>query len=118
MKQRIRAEAHGSAPSCRHRPLSDATATATETATGLPCDDTAGHRPSTARRSSAERAEAAPGSHRARPARPDTTAICVPHHTRETARPLDRAAGPPPCVGSPRRRASPWPRPPAPLRAS
>ncbi|MEU4143423.1 DUF6344 domain-containing protein [Streptomyces parvulus] len=41
MKQRIRAEAHGSAPSCRHRPLSDATATSTSTATGLPCDDTA-----------------------------------------------------------------------------
>ncbi|MFE1992429.1 DUF6344 domain-containing protein [Streptomyces parvulus] len=41
MKQRIRAEAHGSAPSCRHRPLSDATATATTTATGLQCDDTA-----------------------------------------------------------------------------
>ncbi|GAA2580002.1 MULTISPECIES: DUF6344 domain-containing protein [Streptomyces] len=27
MKQRIRAEAHGTAPSCRHRPLADATAT-------------------------------------------------------------------------------------------
>ncbi|MGW5714478.1 DUF6344 domain-containing protein [Streptomyces olivaceus] len=39
MKQRIRAEAHGSAPSCRHRPLTDATATTT--ATGLQCDDTA-----------------------------------------------------------------------------
>ncbi|MBC9726419.1 DUF6344 domain-containing protein [Streptomyces sp. TRM68367] len=26
MKQRIRAEAHGSSPSCRHRPLTDATA--------------------------------------------------------------------------------------------
>ncbi|CAL9522086.1 DUF6344 domain-containing protein [Streptomyces sp. enrichment culture] len=38
MKQRIRAEAHGSAPSCRHRPLGDATATTT--AAGLPCDDT------------------------------------------------------------------------------
>lgn len=41
MKQRIRAEAHGSAPSCRHRPLTDAAA-----ATAVPCadaaDDTAG----------------------------------------------------------------------------
>ncbi|MGW0812576.1 DUF6344 domain-containing protein [Streptomyces viridiviolaceus] len=27
MKQRIHAEAHGKSPSCRHRPLSDATAT-------------------------------------------------------------------------------------------
>ncbi|GGY56329.1 hypothetical protein GCM10010385_01410 [Streptomyces geysiriensis] len=35
MKQRIRAEAHGKAPSCRHRPAGDATATAT----GLLCDD-------------------------------------------------------------------------------
>ncbi|MFE0415251.1 DUF6344 domain-containing protein [Streptomyces tendae] len=40
MKQRIRAEAHGTAPSCRHRPLADAAA-ATATTTGLPCDDTA-----------------------------------------------------------------------------
>ncbi|MDQ0386635.1 hypothetical protein J2S54_003455 [Streptomyces sp. DSM 42143] len=37
MKQRIRAEAHGKAPSCRHRP---AAGTAT-TATDLLCDDTA-----------------------------------------------------------------------------
>ncbi|MET7601149.1 DUF6344 domain-containing protein [Streptomyces avermitilis] len=29
MKQRIRAEAHGSSPSCRHRPTSDDTATDT-----------------------------------------------------------------------------------------
>jgi hypothetical protein len=36
MKQRIRAEAHGAAPSCRLRPLADATATAV---TPL-CDDT------------------------------------------------------------------------------
>lgn len=28
MKQRIRAEAHGKVPSCRHRPLSDASGTA------------------------------------------------------------------------------------------
>ncbi|MFD7063286.1 DUF6344 domain-containing protein [Streptomyces sp. NPDC059906] len=43
MKQRIRAEAHGSAPSCRHHPLADAaaTTTTTTTTTGLPCDDTA-----------------------------------------------------------------------------
>ncbi|MEU0223277.1 DUF6344 domain-containing protein [Streptomyces sp. NPDC006284] len=34
MKQRIRAEAHGKAPSCRHRPLTDAAS-----ATGLLCDD-------------------------------------------------------------------------------
>jgi hypothetical protein len=27
MKQRIRAEAHGSSPSCRHRPPTDATET-------------------------------------------------------------------------------------------
>ncbi|WP_333750314.1 DUF6344 domain-containing protein [Streptomyces sp. IBSBF 2394] len=40
MKQRIRAEAHGTAPSCRHRPLADAAA-ATAATTGLPCDDTA-----------------------------------------------------------------------------
>ncbi|CAL9515052.1 MULTISPECIES: DUF6344 domain-containing protein [Streptomyces] len=40
MKQRIRAEAHGTAPSCRHLPFADATA-ATATTTGLPCDDTA-----------------------------------------------------------------------------
>ncbi|AQS68660.1 DUF6344 domain-containing protein [Streptomyces pactum] len=38
MKQRIRAEAHGKAPNCRHRPVADAAATA---ATGLLCDDTA-----------------------------------------------------------------------------
>ncbi|MGW8062156.1 DUF6344 domain-containing protein [Streptomyces ziwulingensis] len=36
MKQRIRAEAHGKAPSCRHRPLADAAS-----ATGPLCDDTA-----------------------------------------------------------------------------
>ncbi|AIJ14741.1 DUF6344 domain-containing protein [Streptomyces violaceoruber] len=46
MKQRIRAEAHGAAPSCRHHPLADAAAasaatTAATTTTGLPCDDTA-----------------------------------------------------------------------------
>ncbi|MFG3247847.1 DUF6344 domain-containing protein [Streptomyces sp. NPDC048187] len=44
MKQRIRAEAHGAAPSCRHHPLADASAAAaatTATTTGLPCDDTA-----------------------------------------------------------------------------
>ncbi|MFH8530126.1 DUF6344 domain-containing protein [Streptomyces tendae] len=40
MKQRIRAEAHGTAPSCRNRPLADVAA-ATATTTGLPCDDTA-----------------------------------------------------------------------------
>ncbi|PPS85151.1 DUF6344 domain-containing protein [Streptomyces sp. MH60] len=49
MKQRIRAEAHGTAPSCRHRPLADAAATATAattaTATGLRCDDTAAEPP-------------------------------------------------------------------------
>ncbi|MFH8978256.1 DUF6344 domain-containing protein [Streptomyces sp. NPDC017890] len=33
MKQRIRAEAHGKAPSCRNRPLAD-----TAAATGLLCD--------------------------------------------------------------------------------
>ncbi|MFE0799309.1 DUF6344 domain-containing protein [Streptomyces sp. NPDC058812] len=37
MKQRIRAEAHGKAPTCRHRPTADATATST----ALLCDDTA-----------------------------------------------------------------------------
>lgn len=37
MKQRIRAEAHGKAPTCRHRPTADATATSTD----LMCDDTA-----------------------------------------------------------------------------
>ncbi|WP_121748028.1 DUF6344 domain-containing protein [Streptomyces sp. E2N166] len=37
MKQRIRAEAHGKAPTCRHRPTADATATSTD----LLCDDTA-----------------------------------------------------------------------------
>ncbi|MER7051063.1 MULTISPECIES: DUF6344 domain-containing protein [unclassified Streptomyces] len=36
MKQRIRAEAHGKAPSCRNRPLADAPA-----ATDLLCDDPA-----------------------------------------------------------------------------
>ncbi|MGW4546851.1 DUF6344 domain-containing protein [Streptomyces violaceorubidus] len=52
MKQRIRAEAHGAAPSCRHRPLADASATstsattaapaaATATTTGVHCGDTA-----------------------------------------------------------------------------
>ncbi|MFH8444911.1 DUF6344 domain-containing protein [Streptomyces sp. NPDC018026] len=42
MKQRIRAEAHGAAPSCRHHPLADsAAATTAATTTGLPCDDTA-----------------------------------------------------------------------------
>ncbi|MFC9055968.1 DUF6344 domain-containing protein [Streptomyces anthocyanicus] len=44
MKQRIRAEAHGAAPSCRHHPLADAAAASaatTTTTTGLPCDDTA-----------------------------------------------------------------------------
>jgi hypothetical protein len=44
MKQRIRAEAHGAAPSCRHRPLADAAATATAattTATSPRCDDSA-----------------------------------------------------------------------------
>jgi hypothetical protein len=49
MKQRIRAEAHGAAPSCRHRPLADASATATAAATaattGLHCDDTAAEPP-------------------------------------------------------------------------
>ncbi|MET7324506.1 DUF6344 domain-containing protein [Streptomyces sp. NPDC005549] len=46
MKQRIRAEAHGTAPSCRHRPLAGAAATATTaTATGLRCDDTAAEPP-------------------------------------------------------------------------
>ncbi|MFI1754852.1 DUF6344 domain-containing protein [Streptomyces sp. NPDC020571] len=49
MKQRIRAEAHGTAPSCRHRPLAGAAATAaaatTATATGLRCDDTAAEPP-------------------------------------------------------------------------
>ena len=37
MKQRIRAEAHGKAPSCRNRPLTSAAATP-----GLLCDDPAG----------------------------------------------------------------------------
>ncbi len=37
MKQRIRAEAHGKAPSCRHRPATGTAATATD----LLCDDTA-----------------------------------------------------------------------------
>ncbi|MFI7499379.1 DUF6344 domain-containing protein [Streptomyces sp. NPDC049687] len=37
MKQRIRAEAHGKSPSCRHRPLSEAEAEAAEHST-LPCD--------------------------------------------------------------------------------
>ncbi|MFG2680621.1 DUF6344 domain-containing protein [Streptomyces sp. NPDC048392] len=46
MKQRIRAEAHGAAPSCRHRPLAGTTARTTATATGLPCDDTAAAEPS------------------------------------------------------------------------
>ena len=36
MKQRIRAEAHGKAPSCRNRPLTSAAA-----APGLLCDDSA-----------------------------------------------------------------------------
>jgi hypothetical protein len=49
MKQRIRAEAHGAAPSCRHRPLADAAATATSAATaattGLRCVDTAAETP-------------------------------------------------------------------------
>jgi hypothetical protein len=36
MKQRIRAEAHGKSPSCRHRPLDDADAPA-----DFPCDDAA-----------------------------------------------------------------------------
>ncbi|MEU3662552.1 DUF6344 domain-containing protein [Streptomyces sp. NPDC032940] len=34
MKQRIHAEAHGKAPSCRHRPLADAASAVTT----LPCD--------------------------------------------------------------------------------
>ncbi|MFJ8541650.1 DUF6344 domain-containing protein [Streptomyces sp. NPDC093586] len=39
MKQRIHAEAHGKAPSCRHRPLADAaSAPTTLPATGAPCD--------------------------------------------------------------------------------
>ncbi|MFA3877272.1 DUF6344 domain-containing protein [Streptomyces sp. MMCC 100] len=40
MKQRIRAEAHGAAPSCRHHPLTGASAATATTATitGLPCD--------------------------------------------------------------------------------
>ncbi|MFD6593211.1 DUF6344 domain-containing protein [Streptomyces coelicoflavus] len=45
MKQRIRAEAHGAAPSCRNHPLAGASAAATTaaaTALGVPCDDTAG----------------------------------------------------------------------------
>ncbi|KAF2778908.1 hypothetical protein STPH1_3570 [Streptomyces sp. OM5714] len=45
MKQRIRAEAHGAAPSCRNHPLagaSSAATTAAATALGVPCDDTAG----------------------------------------------------------------------------
>ncbi|MFC7813230.1 MULTISPECIES: DUF6344 domain-containing protein [unclassified Streptomyces] len=37
MKQRIRAEAHGKAPNCRHRPATGTAATATD----LLCDDTA-----------------------------------------------------------------------------
>ncbi|MEU6177810.1 DUF6344 domain-containing protein [Streptomyces coeruleorubidus] len=37
MKQRIRAEAHGKAPSCRHRPLADTTASPTAECTD---DDT------------------------------------------------------------------------------
>ncbi|MDQ1017889.1 DUF6344 domain-containing protein [Streptomyces afghaniensis] len=37
MKQRIRAEAHGKSPSCRHRPLADTTASPTSDCTG---DDT------------------------------------------------------------------------------
>ncbi|MFE5600486.1 DUF6344 domain-containing protein [Streptomyces coelicoflavus] len=44
MKQRIRAEAHGAAPSCRNHPLAGASAAATTaaaTALGVPCDDTA-----------------------------------------------------------------------------
>ncbi|MYR41206.1 DUF6344 domain-containing protein [Streptomyces sp. SID5910] len=36
MKQRIHAEAHGKAPSCRHRPVADAASTVTT----LPCDTT------------------------------------------------------------------------------
>ncbi|MFF3334293.1 DUF6344 domain-containing protein [Streptomyces sp. NPDC002888] len=39
MKQRIRAEAHGKSPGCRHRPLSD-TAEATTPATQPACDET------------------------------------------------------------------------------
>ncbi len=43
MKQRIRAEAHGAAPSCRHRPQAGATSTATASAlaAGLLCDTAA-----------------------------------------------------------------------------
>ncbi|MFE2459954.1 DUF6344 domain-containing protein [Streptomyces sp. NPDC059402] len=45
MKQRIRAEAHGAAPSCRHHPLAGASATATTPVVGLPCDGTAAEPP-------------------------------------------------------------------------
>ncbi|MEV0638128.1 DUF6344 domain-containing protein [Streptomyces sp. NPDC050619] len=42
MKQRIRAEAHGKTPSCRHRPLSDAAAAADTAASVIPpCDPAA-----------------------------------------------------------------------------
>ncbi|MFD8900235.1 DUF6344 domain-containing protein [Streptomyces ardesiacus] len=41
MKQRIRAEAHGAAPSCRHHPLAGTSAPAATAAIGLPCGDVA-----------------------------------------------------------------------------
>ncbi|MFF4270532.1 DUF6344 domain-containing protein [Streptomyces sp. NPDC001536] len=40
MKQRIRAEAHGKTPSCRHRPPADADTEEADGATS-PCDDSA-----------------------------------------------------------------------------
>ncbi|WP_406469314.1 DUF6344 domain-containing protein [Streptomyces hirsutus] len=40
MKQRIRAEAHGASPGCRHRPLANpAPAPASDPATSTPCSD-------------------------------------------------------------------------------
>ncbi len=85
MKQRIRAEAHGKAPTCRHRPTADATATSTD----LLCDDTAEvpARHTTAQHNRAAatlgaRARTAPAAAPA-PPEPDVTAICVQHHTRK-----------------------------------
>jgi hypothetical protein len=60
MKQRIRAEAHGSSPSCRHRSPSDTTVT----------DDTAADAPAALRTAESPAAHAAPSADAAPPVRP------------------------------------------------